>query len=259
MDVIIKTKNMKIAFLLIAISGMIVSSCTNKEPKDYLAAMKSNNMNLLRTYIATYPDVSEEHFTNVTQRLEELELDSATFASIKAEKDVLARYQLCENYVASPEGLHIAEVKAIMKKDQSEYTRIMEERERERILAEQQAEYERRYGDFIRRVKNRWFISGDPSRRLSFRIVVGLPDNKGVGRAVLMDGDADFYGCYTYEIFDDYEIHARSIKGGGIEIWKIYNDYLYRMDAGIIYQRYMMDEGAYEIVDEAMKRVEIDQ
>ncbi len=253
---------MKKQILLLAISGMVVASCSNKEQKDYEMAINSNNMNQLRSYIATYPDASVEHLKDVQLRLEELELDSAAFASIKAETNVLTRYQLCESYTTSNSGgLHTDEVMAIMKKDQPEVTRIQEEleaqriaaeqqAERERILAEEQAEYEERYGYFCQKIRNRMFHSKISPRDLWY--VFGLPDKNGKGR-IFVYSYGDKHWC-EYEVFDDSEVHVK--YGNALLAWKIHNDNMWEPDGKGGWKQYpreLLDSDTYKKICDMLR------
>jgi len=256
---------MKKQILLLAISGMVVASCSNKEQKDYEMAINSNNMNQLRSYIATYPDASVEHLKDVQLRLEELELDSAAFASIKAETNVLTRYQLCESYTTSNSGgLHTNEVMAIMKKDQPEVTRIQKEleaqriaaeqqAERERILAEEQAEYEERYGYFCQKIRNRIFVLQNATHE---QIIVGLPDKKGKGRLLYIHTKNDTRTWYEYEVYDDSEILV-NFGGKTLIQFKISDDYMWMPNGKggwLTLQRIPLDANTYQQWCEKLKK-----
>lgn len=245
---------MKKQILLLAISGIVVASCSNKEQKDYETAINSNNMNQLRSYIATYPDASVEHLKDVQLRLEELELDSVAFASIKAETNVLTRYQLCESYTTSNSGgLHTDEVMAIMKKDQPEVTRIQEELEAQRIAAEEQAEYEERYGYFCQKIRNRLFVM---QNRTFEQILVGLPDKNGKGRLLNIHTKNDTRTWYEYEVYDDSEILV-NFGGKTLIQFKISDDYLWMPNGKggwLTFQRLPLDANAYQQWCEKLKK-----
>ncbi len=179
------------SFFYLAAILLLLTACTDKEPKDFEKVMQSTEITLLQTYLETYKKAPLEHMSAVKKRLAELQKDSMLFAAISHQPEIELRYGAAQKYIMElPNGIHSKEVKKIIARDSAEVEKICAEREAARAAAEAEAELE----EFRNLIQNAWFISSDGNV-----VALSVPDKEGKGYGMHFNQRfPQINFCFTY-------------------------------------------------------------
>lgn len=193
---------MKTNFCILAFLALFVFSACKSESKAYKEAMTSNDVEVLKDYLNSFPDAPQEHFDSVDNRCFHLSLQDALYSTMTAGVDIVASYEAAETYIASyPNGYRVAEVKSFIENKADEY-----KEEYDRRLVQQ---YEARYGEFIKK-----YLVNFSYRYKSYTndYVFGAPDMNGVGYALCG------HEVYKYEIDESNNLTLTEYLNA--EIWR---------------------------------------
>lgn len=235
---------MKTKTILISLIAVAIMCACKDEAAEYRNAMQSNDVETLNAYLQDFSDAPAEHLDSVKVRLSEIIADNDDYLRISYEDYIINKYEAAQSYLSlHPEGLYAAEVKTFLEECAEEY--------RLELKRVQEAEYERKYGEYRDRLVNFTYDRGNTW------IALEAPDMNGKGKGVYY-GSNIFGKGYTqlnYQINKKGELIVTPGKctddfAGvtGLFIINVYSDCLYIEKDGesILYYRNLVSDTKYK-------------
>lgn len=199
-------------FILFLATFIYFSSCGNRAKTALDEAVQSQSITMLRQFLINYPKADAELIDYAKQVLNNWVEDSTAFAGIKKiqQKDnIVERYNAELSYMEHyPNGLYIAEVKAMYEKDEPTATAIIE-----------RAEAIRSHLDWYKaKFSNYAFISNNSGTKGNIMMLTA-PDEDGKGEGIWSVFNMNFFFYYSLNLenLDDTDLHCTMYAHDGQE------------------------------------------
>ena len=194
----------KFLFYMIAVNiTLCLVSCENKEKKAFEEAYSSLEISKMKAFVSNYPNADVELLDSAKIIISEWEADSADFAYICQEKDVVKRFEAEEKYIQMHEGgINMNKVYELYEKD---------EEEAEAIKAKEEA-IKKKVQMYTKWLKNNVFYT-NPQNGL----ILLAPDAEGKGQGAIIEIDYfptiyDFHYTINLENMDDDDVVCKMDK-----------------------------------------------
>lgn len=243
----------KVLFMIAVNIVLCFTACVNKEQKAFDEAFLSSDIAKMKAFINNYPEADRSLLDSAKMIISEWETDSADFAYISQEKDLLKRFVAEEKYIEKHQGgNHLEEVYRLYEKDEDEAE----------ALKAKAAVVNKKMELYNKRLKNKVFYSNPRNG-----IVLLPPNAEGKGQGVLFENRVnpfrdiihvffDFHYTIDLEDLDDDDLFCKMDKYSGTFTVTLYEKKIYLKAKGDI-DIYLSEpnEEFYKLVEDRVAKI----